>query len=142
MPTLAMVNTAMPCCLAGLWCRIVTKTCLTIDLIVVHLGLIPASRIRQVQQLHQYIAREVPEAAPLLVAGDFNDWGARISNMMHAHQLNEWSPGQHATYPSRLPIVQLDHVYARGLKPVGQTVPRGKIWRRMSDHLPLLAQFD
>jgi endonuclease/exonuclease/phosphatase family metal-dependent hydrolase len=25
---------------------------------------------------------------------------------------------------------------------MGQMVPHGKIWRRMSDHLPLLALFD
>ena len=110
--------------------------------IVVHLGLIPASRVRQIQQLHRYIEREVPEDAPLLVAGDFNDWGARISTMMHAQKLTEWGAGKHFTYPARLPIVQLDHVYARGLKPLGQMVPHGKIWRRMSDHLPLMAQFD
>lgn len=110
--------------------------------IVVHLGLIPASRVRQVQQLHQYIEREVPPGSPLLVAGDFNDWGRRISNMMRAQTLSEWSNGKHFTYPARLPIVQLDHVYAKGLKPLGQTVPHGKIWGRMSDHLPLLAQFD
>jgi endonuclease/exonuclease/phosphatase (EEP) superfamily protein YafD len=40
-----------------------------------------------------------------------------------------------------LPIVQLDHVYARGLRLGGQMVPHGRIWRRMSDHLPLVAQF-
>jgi hypothetical protein len=28
------------------------------------------------------------------------------------------------------------------LKPMGQMVPHGKIWRRMSDHLPLVALFD
>lgn len=110
--------------------------------IVVHLGLIPASRVRQVQQLHQYIEREVPPGSPLLVAGDFNDWGRRISNMMQVQTLLEWPNGKHFTYPARLPIVQLDHVYAKGLKPLGQMVPHGKIWRRMSDHLPLLAQFD
>jgi endonuclease/exonuclease/phosphatase family metal-dependent hydrolase len=46
-----------------------------------------------------------------------------------------------ATYPSRLPLTQLDYVYARGLKPVGVHVPRGRIWGRMSDHLPLIAEF-
>jgi len=44
--------------------------------IVVHLGLIPGSRLRQVQRLRQFIDREVPAGAPLVVAGDFNDWGA------------------------------------------------------------------
>jgi endonuclease/exonuclease/phosphatase family metal-dependent hydrolase len=44
------------------------------------------------------------------------------------------------TYPSRLPLVQLDHVYARGLRIVGTQVPKGGIWGRMSDHLPLLVE--
>ena len=47
----------------------------------------------------------------------------------------------HATYPSRLPLVQLDHVYARGVHRVSTQVPRGPIWGRMSDHLPLLVEF-
>jgi len=115
---------------------------LNVHVIVVHLGLIPASRVRQVAQLHHYIDREVPQDSPLLVAGDFNDWGTRISKMMRQKNLNEWSGAQQLTYPSRLPLVQLDHVYARGLLPVNQMVPHGKIWRRMSDHLPLVAQFD
>jgi endonuclease/exonuclease/phosphatase family metal-dependent hydrolase len=45
------------------------------------------------------------------------------------------------TFPSRMPIVQLDHIYARGMAPVGLMVPRGRIWWRMSDHLPLIAEF-
>jgi endonuclease/exonuclease/phosphatase (EEP) superfamily protein YafD len=32
-------------------------------------------------------------------------------------------------------------VYARGLKPVGVEIPKGRIWWRMSDHLPLIAEF-
>ena len=39
------------------------------------------------------------------------------------------------TYPARLPLAQLDHVYAR-LTPLSPQVPRGRIWWRMSDHLP------
>lgn len=113
-----------------------------VHVIVVHLGLIPASRVRQIKQLHQYIAREVPAGAALLVAGDFNDWGTRITNMMRDHELRECEGAKYLTYPSRLPIVQLDHVYAKGLTPVNQMVPYGKIWRRMSDHLPLVAEFD
>jgi endonuclease/exonuclease/phosphatase family metal-dependent hydrolase len=115
---------------------------LNVHVIVVHLGLIPASRVRQIEKLQRYIEREVPVDAPLLVAGDFNDWGTRITNMMRNQHLNEFNGAKHPTYPSRLPIAQLDHVYAKGLTPVSQMVPHGKIWRRMSDHLPLVAQFD
>ncbi|MGH8822287.1 MAG: endonuclease/exonuclease/phosphatase family protein, partial [Rhodoferax sp.] len=47
-----------------------------------------------------------------------------------------------ATYPARLPVVQLDHIYSRGLAPVRLEIPRGRIWWRMSDHLPLIAEFE
>ena len=66
----------------------------------------------------------------------------RLPRMMQRESLHEWPSNAQPTYPSRLPMVQLDHVYARGLRPVGQMVPHGKIWQRMSDHLPLLAKFE
>ena len=112
-----------------------------VHVVVVHLGLIPASRVRQVEQLRRFIAREVPAQAPLLVAGDFNDWGNHVTRAMAAIDLVAPDGLRLPTYPSRLPLVQLDHVYARGLTPLGLQVPRGKIWGRMSDHLPLIAEF-
>ena len=112
-----------------------------VHVIVVHLGLLPGSRIRQTQQLHDFIAREVPADAPLLVAGDFNDWGNAVAKMMATVGLHTNEDKPHATYPSRLPLVQLDHVYARGVHRVTTQVPRGPIWGRMSDHLPLLVEF-
>lgn len=112
-----------------------------VHVIVVHFGLIPASRLRQVAQLGRYIEREIPAAAPLVVAGDFNDWGTRIEREMHAMGLRSADTQRCPTYPARLPVVQLDHVYARGLEPLQIHVPRGRIWARMSDHLPLIAEF-
>ena len=110
--------------------------------IVVHLGLIAGSRIRQVARLQRFIAREVPDDAPLIVAGDFNDWGLQVKRMLAGFGLFEYD-GAHQpfTYPSRLPLVQLDHVYVRGLTPLSLHVPRGRVWWRMSDHLPLIAEF-
>ena len=113
----------------------------TVHMIVVHLGLIPASRIRQITQVLTFIEREIPADASVLVAGDFNDWGSRVGKMMQGAGLLEWVHSRSPTYPSRLPIVQLDHVYARGLRPSGVMVPHGRIWRQMSDHLPLVAEF-
>ncbi len=113
-----------------------------IHVIVVHLGLIPASRLRQVDQLRHFIQREIPAKAPLVVAGDFNDWGNQVRRSLGTINLVAVDSQRHATYPARLPLVQLDHVYVRGMKPLGLTVPRGRIWWRMSDHLPLLAEFE
>jgi endonuclease/exonuclease/phosphatase family metal-dependent hydrolase len=112
-----------------------------LHVIVTHLGLLPGSRMRQTQQLHDFITREVPADAPLLVAGDFNDWGNAVSHMMAGVGLHTNTGKKHRTFPARLPLAQLDHVYARGLHRMGSQVPRGPIWRRMSDHLPLLVEF-
>ena len=112
-----------------------------VHVLVVHLGLIKASRGRQVAQLLRFIEREVPPAAPLLVAGDFNDWGINVKLALQRVNLRPFEGVRSPTFPSRLPLVQLDYVYSRGLKPVGVSVPQGRIWWRMSDHLPLIAEF-
>jgi endonuclease/exonuclease/phosphatase family metal-dependent hydrolase len=114
----------------------------SVHVVVVHLGLIRASRVRQLAQLAQFIAREIPPQAPLLVAGDFNDWGALISRPLASVGLRSCSSAVTPTFPSRMPLVQFDHVYARGLVAVSQHVPKGRIWWRMSDHLPLIAEFE
>ena len=112
-----------------------------IHFIVLHLGLIPGSRLRQVGQVQQFIEREVPKDERLVVAGDFNDWGARLRPAMNAMGLKDFNGERQMTFPARLPLAQLDFVYARGLKPVGVEIPKGRIWWRMSDHLPLIAEF-
>jgi endonuclease/exonuclease/phosphatase family metal-dependent hydrolase len=45
------------------------------------------------------------------------------------------------TFPARLPLVQFDHVYVRGMAVLAQQVPHGRAWWRMSDHLPLITEF-
>lgn len=112
-----------------------------IHVIVVHFGLIPASRLRQVEQLQRFIAREVPADTPVIVAGDFNDWGSVVEKQLNAIGMAALKKPRLATYPSRLPLVQLDYVYARGLQAQDVSVPRGRIWGRMSDHLPMIADF-
>ena len=62
----------------------------------------------------------------MVVAGDFNDWGAKLRpahERLRASRIS--SANGRLTYPSRLPLTQLDYVYARGLKPVGVEIPRG-----------------
>ncbi|BDI08157.1 endonuclease/exonuclease/phosphatase family protein [Sphaerotilus microaerophilus] len=112
--------------------------------IVAHFGLVHASRIRQAQRLGAYIAAEVPPAAPVLVAGDFNDWGERLDPALVASGLVRaappGTPRSPVTFPSRMPLFALDRMYTRGLRCLSMTVPRGPAWARMSDHLPLVAE--
>ena len=113
-----------------------------LHVIVVHLGLIAASRVRQVAQLQRYVQRVIAPQAPVLVAGDFNDWGVQIRAMMAGMRMKTLPRHvKRPTFPSRLPVVQLDHIYCRGLKPCALQVPQGKVWVRMSDHLPLIGDF-
>jgi endonuclease/exonuclease/phosphatase family metal-dependent hydrolase len=112
-----------------------------VHVIVVHLGLIAGSRLRQIEQMQRFIEREIPAREAVVVAGDFNDWGAKLRPAMNAAGLKDFVGERALTYPSRLPLAQLDYVYARGLKPLGLQIPRGRIWWRMSDHLPLVAEF-
>jgi endonuclease/exonuclease/phosphatase family metal-dependent hydrolase len=45
------------------------------------------------------------------------------------------------TFPSLVPVFALDRIYTRGLECLSTFVPRGAAWARMSDHLPLVAEF-
>ena len=115
---------------------------LALHVVVVHLGLIRSSRGRQLEQLAQFSAREIPAQAPVIVAGDFNDWGPLLSKPLARVGLQTSSSAKVPTFPARLPMVQFDHVYVRGLAPVSQRAPRGRLWWRMSDHLPLITEFE
>jgi endonuclease/exonuclease/phosphatase family metal-dependent hydrolase len=46
---------------------------------VVHLGLFAGGRSRQILALTERIQRLVPDGAPMLICGDFNDWGDRLA---------------------------------------------------------------
>jgi endonuclease/exonuclease/phosphatase family metal-dependent hydrolase len=99
--------------------------------------------VRQVERLAAFVAAEVPAGAPLLVAGDFNDWGEKLDGPMQAIDLLRASAGParaQRTFPSSVPMFAMDRVYTRGLVCISATVPRNANWSRMSDHLPLLVE--
>jgi endonuclease/exonuclease/phosphatase family metal-dependent hydrolase len=119
----------------------------SVHVVVVHFGLVHASRVRQVQRLAAYLQAEVPADAPLLVAGDFNDWGEKLDDpMAEAGLLRARDPQPQAkraaTFPAIAPVFALDRVYLRGLHCRAAMVPRGLAWARMSDHLPLLVELE
>ena len=119
----------------------------TVHAIVAHLGLMHAGRVRQVDRIASFIAAEVPAGEPLVVAGDFNDWGEKLNapmremGLMRAMAQGHDAP-QPRTFPSRVPVFSLDRIYTRGFACRALLVPRGRAWARMSDHLPLLAELE
>jgi endonuclease/exonuclease/phosphatase family metal-dependent hydrolase len=120
----------------------------TLHAVAAHFGLMHAGRVRQVQRLAAFIEAEVPRDAPLVVAGDFNDWGEKLDGPMRdccglrrAYVAAE-RRGAPPTFPSRVPVFALDRIYVRGFACRATYVPRGTAWARMSDHLPLVAELE
>jgi endonuclease/exonuclease/phosphatase family metal-dependent hydrolase len=115
--------------------------------VVVHLGLVHASRVRQVQRLAEFIETNVPPGEMLVVAGDFNDWGEKLDGPMRDIGLARavamtGQSAAHLTFPSLMPVFSLDRFYLRGLTCRSTMVPRGLTWSRMSDHLPIVAELE
>jgi len=110
----------------------------------VHLGLREAHRRHQLARLCETVIREVPADAPLVVAGDFNDWRSCADSILTGCGLTEvfrQAFGQHArSVPAIWPLLRLDRIYVRGVvsaRPL--TMPRLP-WARLSDHAPLAAE--
>ena len=116
----------------------------TLHCVCVHLGLRGHERSRQLEKLRQRIERLVPPEAPLIVAGDFNDWRLRatyeLAHPLNLHEVFELMRGRHArTFPAMLPMMSLDRIYVRGFQVDAAHVHHGRAWARVSDHAALTA---
>lgn len=111
----------------------------------VHLGLWGRSRRMQLAWLCHRIREAVPLEAPLVIAGDFNDWrgkaSAVLSHELGAEEVFRQVEGRHAlSFPARLPMLALDRIYVRGLRVDGIERLSGEPWSRLSDHAALAAR--
>lgn len=114
--------------------------------VCVHLALTARGRGRQLERLRQRIERLVPAEAPLIVAGDFNDWYWRhrathqLAHPLNMHEVFELVGGAPArSFPALLPLLRLDRIYVRGFQVRSARVHHGRMWGRVSDHAPLTA---
>jgi endonuclease/exonuclease/phosphatase family metal-dependent hydrolase len=110
----------------------------SLRVIATHLGLRPAERRAQIQQLLGVLEAQTP--FPTVLMGDLNEWflWGRPLRWLHAHF--EKTPAK-ATFPAHAPILALDRIWVE---------PRSllrRLWahssplaRSASDHLPLLAE--
>ncbi len=112
--------------------------------ICVHLGLFKRGQSQQLQALEKHIEQLVPSQAPLVIAGDFNDWreiASRILverlNLSEAFELTEGRAAR--SYPAALPLFRLDRIYVRGFQVEKTQVHQGKPWSKISDHAVLSA---
>lgn len=117
-----------------------------IHVLCTHLSLLQSDRKIQINKIIKYIKENIPEDAPIILAGDFNDWKNVITKeLSHQVQLQEAfteSSGFTArSFPSWFPILKLDRIYFRNLDLVSAEVYQGEPWNKLSDHLALFSEF-
>lgn len=113
--------------------------------ICVHLSLHERGRRRQLDAIAARLEHLVARNAPVIVAGDFNDWRRRASGILEQSlgmvEVCKATGGSfHRTFPSILPVLQLDRIYVRGFDVVSAKVHRGPPWSLLSDHLAVSAE--
>lgn len=112
--------------------------------ICVHLGLREAHRQRQVQLLLELLDR-LPPTAPVIIAGDFNDWRLKADDVLSKHLVEAFGEKFGAparSFPARLPFLRLDRIYLRNAMPHGAQVLSKYPWSHLSDHAPLAAEIN
>jgi len=113
-------------------CALVTRVGwhdLEVDIVNTHLSILPGERPAQLAAVIACLATD-----DVIVAGDFNCTPKAL-----ARALRFASP-RCRTWPSRLPLLPLDHILVRGLEVVASgTWTEGEA-RVASDHLPLVAE--
>ena len=112
--------------------------------ICVHFGLFANGRRMQVSALVKRISEMVPADAPLIVAGDFNDWRNRATESLEQElqlkEVFESSTGQLArSYPVTLPLLRMDRIYIRGFDIQHCEILADYPWNKISDHAALSA---
>ena len=110
-----------------------------------HFGLFARGQRAQMSALVEYVMNGIPADAPLIIAGDFNDWRNQLSRTLAAElgvqdvfNLLEGRPAR--SFPSRVPVFRLDRIYVRGFRIRYCDVHIGGKWNRLSDHAALSAQ--
>ena len=132
---------------------------------VVHLGLFAGSRKRQTDALIDAVSSSAPPGAPVIIAGDFNDWHNKLSDTLRTglgvtevfdENLSRRGFGTYLrllagrgpkiqparTFPAAMPVLQLDRIYVRGFRVASAKVMHGILWSRLSDHAPIVAELE
>lgn len=120
---------------------------MTIQIINTHLGLLARERDVQVDCLlgPEWLGNDAC-TDPAILLGDFNavprsrayrKLSRHLTDVGHAHGNRD------ATFPSRLPVLRLDHIFYRGRGAVISTGPvKSRAAKQASDHLPLMAEIE
>jgi endonuclease/exonuclease/phosphatase family metal-dependent hydrolase len=113
-----------------------------------HLSLFGRSRRHQYDALAAFIEANVPHDAPLIIAGDFNDWRGRACDLLAPRlglteafaAADPFARRPTRSFPAALPLLRLDRIYVRGFHIQAARVHTGNAWHRISDHAALTAK--
>lgn len=127
-----------------LHCRIEVPEGPAVHCVCVHLSLFGYSRRRQTSALADYLEKMAEPDAPLIIAGDFNDWRNRAGQQLTQHlALTEVFCSRNGSpvcsFPAVLPMFRLDRIYVRGFNVLRTEVHHGQPWSAISDHAALSA---
>lgn len=112
--------------------------------ICVHLGLREAHRQQQLRLLCELVG-SLPPDAPVVVAGDFNDWRLKANAILERgaglKEAFTLATGRNArSFPARWPMLRLDRVYVRNAQIHQPQVLSNRPWSHLSDHVPLAVE--
>ena len=83
---------------------------------------------------------------PVILLGDFNVRRQSVAYRMFTGRLRDAQLVLHKrarrTFPARMPMLRIDHIFcSRSVDVLGVEVPRSRLVRTASDHLPLVMDF-
>jgi endonuclease/exonuclease/phosphatase family metal-dependent hydrolase len=110
-----------------------------------HLGLMEVHRQQQLKLLCELVSG-LPSEAPLIIAGDFNDWRGRADTVLAGCGVREafaQVQGRPArTFPARFPLLRLDRIYTRNVRVSRHEVHSERPWSHLSDHAALSVEVE
>jgi endonuclease/exonuclease/phosphatase family metal-dependent hydrolase len=118
-----------------------------IQIINTHLGLPAYERVAQAKILLGKDWLGHPDCRdPVILLGDFN---ARRRSLVYRRFTTKLRDAQFVlhkrtqrTFPSRMPMVRIDHIFcSQSVEVVSVEVPRSRLIRTASDHLPVVMDF-
>jgi endonuclease/exonuclease/phosphatase family metal-dependent hydrolase len=122
----------------------------SVQVLNTHLGLVPREQQLQAEALIGRSWLGSPQRAdPLILAGDFNAgprsraYALLAAGLSNAHEVRGGGERRVATFPSRLPVLRIDHVFvSQGVRVSAMRAAQSPLTRRASDHLPLVVDFE
>ena len=112
-----------------------------------HLDLTERGQKKQATKISTLVTERVPPNEPLILAGDFNDRRDRLRSILETELrltevVRQASGKLQPTFPAMWPLLSLDRVYVRHFEVISGFVLRERTWRRLSDHLPVIAELE